>query len=1104
MGKIRIAHTADIQVKIREKDLVESYESCLNQIHDALITENIDIYLIAGDLAEYPEPNDAERKIIYAHIAKVLTIPTIKEVVVMLGNHDLLVDKKQNNTNKGSNPIDTFNNFLSLLDKNLSKKLTYLKKQEQYISKFDETLGYISYSLEDGLSNGNNINHELIDYKNIYNISIYHDILKEYVDETKLPVRKEKYALLASVEDFKTPLILAGDIHKNWRSISIGGEKEFIYPGSPIQMNFGEGSYHYIKKKANQQKKADEKVFKIIDVDTIEKTYDIRDYALNDYVSYITLDFNTLYFVDTFEQQLIEILTKLKWGSLNTFIKLKLSNIYLKHELKIFNIVNDFASKAKSKVFIETTYDKFVIGEDKLRNKENEEEELSEEYNIESADFSMENLVLDDDKLAEFFNEVLMNHSASLQKEVADEELVESILGSIRSLFAEQLSISLKSTPSYSVNFKSIECNVFMNLGANKIPLNNEGITKITGTNGIGKTTLYTMMRWLIDDEVLENMSKKSKTKNSLHVFNDKLIDIDNVAVRLVAEVNNTPIAITRTVSRTWKTNTNDEMKQSVGWKNHISSINKTIKLQVFKKDVEPKVFTGEEADKLIRSWFGNSTQTIMILNQHKILSMLNLPSAELTELVLNYIGVDYLSKLEENLDLVKSQYNLTKPKRNKEDLKFELFGHIERREEVEKIQEKLKVYITNEKNNLKVSLENLSTDQQNLVDMGNIDNLIDAEKSTIKQLTEKLEHIIIGDKKAVPLFELVSPKESSYVELDEKQVLIVNDYKKASGIIEENKQIIDTSFNQLLDNITISYNKLQDDYNVKFGEITNLFKNENEKYLKDISENFLILENDFKSKLAVNKEQFNELETKHQNDKLSQNEINKKLVQYNKEIKDGVCSLCGKVLNDNKEAHEKHVVKLKQEIESLEKELLTLSETILIDANHLTEQKQYIDTFINCISNASVNNIQWFNTNDIGNTFMYAKDKIDLINNLVTNNKFVEQNLDASKHQNLSHFNDGFEEFVGKNILDELNTISKIFVNYVSAILVLQKRNIQEFQTYSFSEDQNFKPLVTAILNSTILITKETENQNTIKENLQKVVDEKNKLKNDLSLIHI
>ena len=74
---IKIIHTADVQVKNRNENLYKSTNQILKEIESILIDTKADICIIAGDLFEYAEPNDSERKLIYNHLSRILFVEHI-------------------------------------------------------------------------------------------------------------------------------------------------------------------------------------------------------------------------------------------------------------------------------------------------------------------------------------------------------------------------------------------------------------------------------------------------------------------------------------------------------------------------------------------------------------------------------------------------------------------------------------------------------------------------------------------------------------------------------------------------------------------------------------------------------------------------------------------------------------------------------------------------------------------------------------------------------------------------------------------------------------------------------------------------------------------
>ena len=132
--KHRIILTADMQYKNRDVNLLTSYQKVSESIEKILIDTKADIYAFVGDFTEYYQPNDSERSLMFKHLGNVLNISTLKEMVVMNGNHDLPTGKKIELSQKENNPLNTFVQSSKAINPELSKKITYLKKQKEYDS----------------------------------------------------------------------------------------------------------------------------------------------------------------------------------------------------------------------------------------------------------------------------------------------------------------------------------------------------------------------------------------------------------------------------------------------------------------------------------------------------------------------------------------------------------------------------------------------------------------------------------------------------------------------------------------------------------------------------------------------------------------------------------------------------------------------------------------------------------------------------------------------------------------------------------------------------------------------------------------------------------
>ena len=435
-NQIKIGHYADIQVKVRELNLADSYRNNLENIEVEIEERKLEVVVLAGDFFEFDEPNDLERKIMYNHFARVLRIPTVMEVVLMAGNHDLAKDRKQLESNIGSNAVDTFNDFLKNIEPELAAKVIYLKEQKQYKSKIYSWLGYIAYSLEGGTSAGSNLDHSLID-KSLFNVCVYHDILKEYIDWKKLPVKKSVYDRMISIEEFQSDLILAGDIHELWNTTSLDDSKKFFYPGSTLERNFGEGTYIKIRKSIDLKKAAPKfmLVHSLNNVDSFNTVnHSVELITLKSYVNHIDIDLNSTVVYDNFLGHLEKALFECEFGINQTFIKLRLSNAFLMHEMDIFKAVNNITKNKTGVTTIDLRYEK-IIAKNSVANAslmshlivDENGEQTEIEITTDNVVENFDNILLNKEMLISLFKLQLDSNKPALLKELGDVEQLDIV-----------------------------------------------------------------------------------------------------------------------------------------------------------------------------------------------------------------------------------------------------------------------------------------------------------------------------------------------------------------------------------------------------------------------------------------------------------------------------------------------------------------------------------------------------------------------------------------------------------------------------------------------------------------------------------------------------
>lgn len=907
--KHTIIHTADIQVQIREKNLRISYEKCLSEIVNKLIETKADIYVIVGDLFEYDQSNDAEKSVLYEHLSTVLSLDSIKEVVIMCGNHDIEKERKRIDILEHENSINTFYNLIKALDKKYSSKLTYLKYSEPVQSIATDKIMWFPWSLEDGMSCRNK-NFEELNGK--LGISLFHDILKEYAEEVKLPLQKARFESLVSVSEFKTENILAGDIHINWKCSK--DNKNFWYPGSPIQRNFGEGTYCKISDKYIVIE-ADKKSVKqySFDDETLEFTK-LDDIILPDFVSYVTFEVLPDATYEQVYNNIKEILIQkqVNYGLKQTFFKLKLSNLLTEHEMELHKLITTIVtSQTETPLNIEISYNKFVqvntqTNVDKILSsnvgEENESEESKEEnVNVENAQevAASTNLSLNSSNLRKLFLYVLDQRMELLVKEnPGQNEFIENVYKSIVDLFDSELSESLGDSKKISIKLDSVECNAFQILGKNTINLDVPGIVRITGTNGIGKTTLFSMLRWVIRGQLYEGMPKNTVKKNTLLVFNNKQPNIDDIFVKLTFFLNERiKVTVYRTAQRTWKSRITEEQKQSLEWQNYISNVTMSLEVKTNSEKGE-RVFKGEQAQMFLDSWFAQTPETIMFLNHSKIASILNTPPKELNQTVLDFIGVDYLEKLESRLEDVKENLIVEKPKRNRDIILEET-----RQKSVE-------------------HSENIKTIDECKKDIDSLNKTIESQEKAISEISEVIESL--GN---IP--EMLSNAQTKLSDIDKK----IQNFETL-----EKKEFIEKDFEIPSEPDTSELEQKRDSVSEKISELTTQ-KTDLESKISESQQKIISIYNDKISQAQ------NSIETFDNNILNVSNEINKtknNIDNLTKTLSQTICPTCNRPFEDDEE-HKKQREVWKSEIVVYESQLKDKSSELSVYKSNKQKLKEVI-----------------------------------------------------------------------------------------------------------------------------------------------------------------
>lgn len=962
---MKIAHIADIQVKNRNQNLFTPYQLHLHNILKSLEqNKDIEVAVLSGDFFEYATPEESERQLIYEFISKLISIDHIKEIVLINGNHDLEKTNKKK-VEKENVLIENENSYeinaIYLLDKlisqlNKSDKIIYCKDSKIYDSRLSADLKYVAYSLEDGM------NPDLSEINpDSFNICIYHAMLKEYVEYVNLPIRKDVLESLISIEQFpQNSLILAGDIHEPLHFQGSKGQN-FYYPGSTQQHTHSEGDYFkIINGELIHHSQAHSKYINIYDVNLTNKSYKLEKININDYVKYVDL-----VVTQQEEKSVIEgcnqFVKDFVFGISQTYIKIKLPISMLYLEKKLFELFqnSDFNKESQFKN-IKVSFENEKISKTVNKVESEAVQQIlneviikdGEQVNLDDLQINKDNidsLILSDTQISTLFKNVSDLKTESIVKKSLDLDInLENLKNDIQSTFDKQLNsfISESKSRRFTIELENASCNSFMALGENNIPLNLPAITRILATNKMGKTTLFRMIRWAVSGEVFSGMKSNTVMQNNLICFNNKIAEIDDLWVKLKMKVNGTPIILTRSLSRKWKNNTTLEEKQSKLWKNYVSTVNRNITCTINPGTEKEKTITGDSAELSIKKWFGDTIDNILIVNQFTIDSLLKSPANKLNNMVLGFIGVDYLQALEDNLDNVKKEIMITgKPTISKDDIVSTITKlkeeKIEKNKELSTLESTDKTELIQKINKLSEDLDDI---KNKMINQGNIPLKIEETEKDIKTTNDLIINFQAKTPKDKIIFTEIKPilNSEKINELTKNNDILNNNYDIKNNELQNiNNDIslksneLNKLFNDLLEKIA---SKLSDNENNK-NEIEILISNFNEKITKI---------NDTINSALYTKLKETELVIFKTEEKIKTN--NNTISENDKSLSENICSKCGRPLTKTEEEFEE----LKNTVTKENEELVKNNKILSDKKSDLLKVKKQIEDDIKKLPNLS------------------------------------------------------------------------------------------------------------------------------------------------------
>ena len=932
----RITHSADIQIKNRKPLFHETKEvlsSLVAQVRQLQSTTHI----IAGDLFEYAIPTDSERTLIYNHIVELLAIDTLKEIVIIAGNHDLVKQKNQNNSETDYNAIQSFVDSVKPLDTH--NKIRYFRNSGVYQSNSIPGLDWVVYSLEDSTVKFGEIKQHTSNDR--FSICLYHAMLREYCIYDKLPLTEKKLNELDSIVIFPAnSVICAGDIHK---TLSFQGPENqiFNYPGSTMQHTFGEGTYHFLDGDKLVSKTADSKCILAYDFDeTSKKIIQQACVYLPSFIEYTTIEFGP-------GDVNLEKLEEIKFNTaITNIIKIKSNSTLLLKEHDIRKIIVDKFVTGVSPT-ISFVYDKLTSGEGLngaglATYVESVIAEKSIDSNSILSQETIDSLVLNHGQIIELFKSGLNN---IFDVDVAtQEEVVNLFICELNEIVSTDKRVN-------TIQFDSISTGGFMLLGPSQIDFSNGQLTRILGTNGVGKTTIYKMLRWVLTGQISESMVASKVVQNTLLIFNKNLIDSNLVSVNLHIHVNNVPFVIKRAAARDWKSKITDEQKLENDWQQYVAGVRRQLVLINQETNEE---FTDNEAQAIIDSWFGQTINNLLFINGSKIQQILNKSEAALKELILQYLGVDYIEKFEQRLNTLKDDLfdSVSKPKATEESIE----------DNIASVDADINV-VTTDENRAKAESESIrnkiTSANQELCELtGKKQSYIVDEKTPQEQIEfhqskndelksrqEQLESLDQTKREILDPYAVVSAPEDLTEKIDTAKSEIaetqtqIEGYKTQLEETTKKRELIETKWSEFIQQCLDSYNSHHKTVSQQLVDATN----ECTEYTKSL----VVKCEEKRTKIETAITCINEMIVDC-NVKLSK--INQKIDENKQIIETGICPQCGQKLPQS--CSDNDIDTIKRKIEEFEAARGTLEAECTKNDNSLKRLEDAKNILIMFISN--------------------------------------------------------------------------------------------------------------------------------------------------------
>lgn len=956
-GLLNIFHYGDQQLELRVSgegsERFLEFSMVLQQLEDDIKKHKPDVIVIGGDIYQYADTNGEEQEMFSKHLHAIL--PYTSRIVIIPGNHD--IKQKNNSMIKNGEKTNISDSIKAIVTAINNTKISYYEKSGVYK---DEVFP-LSWAVWSQI-----YKHSSLEPKPAYSpwshsdlpdgafIELFHDPIrgaKDFSGEEN--IKFQKYGI--SLADFKSNLIIANDIHTP-DIIHFGetSERIFTYSSSLIMRNFGEGDYYKDELKyvdGNNKHGYNRIVFNIDSNMPVSCEF---------FPIYNPFSRHTFYLSKTFNYNEFNI------GKLYASINAKDNDPVL---VRIVASGNLSEYTEQQKVFEELFYMKFPGG--RLSLECTNDIVLEQSVDIEAIQ-DLES-ALDRNKiinLSKSYINKLVDATSTIDKD-DKAEAKEYIID----LFVEEFNKQTFEQLLNKIDLVDFKVDNFMNFGQAEFDFKNNQINRIVGTNGIGKTKMWSFLAWLFTDSITAYQNAKEKTYNYSMFFNDSS---DKDAVHGLGRfyVNGELCILEKSLTRSWKKNSKD-IKHPEWWTllKGAPVVDLKITIQQSNGTVVEKI--NDEASDYLKNVFGTfkDFESLTFADGISLRELVKRDSKILIQEILDAMGLTIIDNLlasynsikDEKLNSLKKpeytakEYNsmIEQQNQSKEELilkqstfKSELKtfkSDITEKENQKKEKESLK-HIVKTESELESEINQLQLEiDENTKSINEANATIDSSKEELgidydtKLEEQRKQSSTINTEINQLRLDITNSEKDIEVNKNKQKDLLTElsgkwheDSKSTNETISTNEKNIHT----LESAIQGVIQKFADDLQLMIDDLTNLLTSENQIYQQfqnaktEIENQLKICSNNFENSSNLRRSHSNRLE---------------KLLET-----EGKCSACGSSLVGEKlEKYQKQVEeerdaikKIDLNIEALQNEMKTLEEQISSQKLEVDKQLLKVDEY--------------------------------------------------------------------------------------------------------------------------------------------------------------